>query len=106
MAEEKTTTKKVTLDLEIDPKTTRGANPYQKIIHIAEAVDAWRLFPRAFISVYMFLLVHVVLWYTKLDAPTMEQSGLISVVVGAGAAWFGLYTGSGKGKSVKANTSE
>jgi hypothetical protein len=28
----------------------------------------------------------------------MEQSGLISIVVGAGAAWFGLYTGSSKGK--------
>jgi len=31
-----------------------------------------------------------------LDAPTLEQSGLISIVVGAGAAWFGLYTGSSK----------
>ena len=28
--------------------------------------------------------------------PTMEQSGLISIVVGAGAAWFGLYTGTSK----------
>jgi len=28
----------------------------------------------------------------------MEQSGLISIVVGAGAAWFGLYTGTSKGK--------
>jgi hypothetical protein len=28
----------------------------------------------------------------------MEQSGLISVVVGAGAAWFGLYAGSDKSK--------
>jgi hypothetical protein len=36
----------------------------------------------------------------------MEQSGLISVVVGAGAAWFGLYTGSGKGKSVKVSKTE
>jgi hypothetical protein len=26
--------------------------------------------------------------------PTLEQSGLISVLVGAGAAWFGLYTSS------------
>ena len=26
----------------------------------------------------------------------MEQSGLISIVVGAGAAKFGLYTGSSK----------
>jgi len=24
----------------------------------------------------------------------MEQSGLVSIVVGAGAAWFGLYTAS------------
>jgi len=108
MAEEKTTTKKVTLDLEIDPKTSRGANPYQKIIDVAEAVDAWRIFPRAFITVYMFLLIYVVLWFTELDAPSMEQSGLISVVVGAGAAWFGLYTGSGskQSKSVKANSTE
>jgi hypothetical protein len=28
----------------------------------------------------------------------MEQSGLISIVVGAGAAWFGLYTGTSKSK--------
>ena len=32
----------------------------------------------------------------NLDNPTLEQSGLISIVVGAGAAWFGLYVGSGK----------
>lgn len=101
-------TKKVTLDVEIEPRRVadQAPNPYQKIIHIAEAIDAWRLFPRAFISVYMFLLVHVVLWYTRLEAPTMEQSGLISVVVGAGAAWFGLYTGSGKSKSVKVRQTE
>ena len=30
----------------------------------------------------------------NIPAPTMEQSGLVSIVVGAGAAWFGLYTGS------------
>ena len=29
-----------------------------------------------------------------LAAPTLEQSGLISVLVGAGAAWFGLYVSS------------
>ena len=105
MSEEKTT-KKVTLDLEIEPKRAEsiGPNPYRKLIHLAEAVDAWRLFPRAFISVYMFLLIHVVIWFTHLENPTMEQSGLISVVVGAGAAWFGLYTGSGKKKSNGNNT--
>ena len=34
----------------------------------------------------------------ELPDPTMEQSGLISIVVGAGAAWFGLYTGSSKSR--------
>ena len=34
----------------------------------------------------------------NLEAPTMEQSGLISIVVGAGAAWFGLYAGTAKDK--------
>ena len=38
----------------------------------------------------------VVVWYMELPNPTMEQSGLVSIVVGAGAAWFGLYTGSSK----------
>jgi len=33
-----------------------------------------------------------------LPNPTLEQSGLISIVVGAGAAWFGLYTGTDKSK--------
>jgi len=28
----------------------------------------------------------------------MEQSGFVSIVVGAGAAWFGLYTSTSKSK--------
>ena len=40
----------------------------------------------------------VVVWYMNLADPTMEQSGLVSVVVGAGAAWFGLYAGTSKKK--------
>jgi len=41
-------------------------------------------------------LYKCVIWYMDLEAPTLEQSGLISIVVGAGAAWFGLYTGSSR----------
>ena len=32
----------------------------------------------------------------NLSVITMEQSGLIGIVVGAGVRWFGLYTGSSK----------
>ena len=89
--------KKVKLDLEVDTSVKDlGPNPYAKMIHMARAVDAWRIFPRLFLTVYIILLYKCVIWYMNLAAPTMEQSGLISIVVGAGAAWFGLYTGTSK----------
>jgi hypothetical protein len=71
-------------------------NRYQGWVDLAHAVDQWRIFPRVFISTYIYLLYKVVTWYMALPSPTMEQSGLVSIVVGAGAAWFGLYTGSSK----------
>ena len=73
---------------------SQEVNRYQKWIDMARAVDQWRIFPRIFITTYIYLLYAVVMWYMELSAPSMEQSGLVSIVVGAGAAWFGLYTGS------------
>jgi len=85
---------------DLEDETTR--NPHQKWIHLAQAVDSWRIFPRAFLSVYMYLLYFTTFWFMDLAEPTFEQSGLISIVVGAGAAWFGLYAGtSGASKSFK-----
>ena len=92
--------KKVNVELEVDTSVKDlGPNPYAKLIHMARAIDSWRIFPRIFITTYIYLLYKVVIWYMNLPNPTMEQSGLVSIVVGAGAAWFGLYTGSrAKGK--------
>ena len=93
--------KTVNIDLEVDTSVKDlGPNPYAKLIHLARAVDSWRIFPRVFISTYIYLLYKVVIWYMNIPASTMEQSGLVSIVVGAGAAWFGLYTGS-RAKSSK-----
>ena len=92
-------TKKVNLELEIDTSTVDSSkNRYQGLIDLAKAVDSWRIFPRVFISTYIFLLYKVTIWFMNLEAPTFEQSGLVSIVVGAGAAWFGLYAGTSKGK--------
>ena len=89
--------KKVKVDLEVDTSVKDlGPNPYAKLIHMARAVDSWRIFPRLFLTVYIILLYKCVIWFMSLDNPTLEQSGLISIVVGAGAAWFGLYTSSRK----------
>ena len=94
-----TETKKVNLELEIDTSTVDSSkNRYQGLIDLAKAVDSWRIFPRIFISTYIFLLYKVTIWFMNLEAPTFEQSGLVSIVVGAGAAWFGLYAVTSKGK--------
>ena len=90
---------KIQVDLEVDTSVKDlGVNPYAKLIHMARAVDAWRIFPRLFLTVYIFLLYKVTIWFMSIPTPTLEQSGLVSIVVGAGAAWFGLYTGTSKGK--------
>ena len=69
---------------------------YRSWIDLAQAVDSWRIFPRIFITVYIILLYQVVHWFMNLSDPNTQQAGLVSIVVGAGAAWFGLYTGSSK----------
>tara|TARA_Y100000385_G_C12833217_1_gene525498 strand:+ start:400 stop:732 length:333 start_codon:yes stop_codon:yes gene_type:complete len=99
--EENTVSKKINIEVEIDPTVNRESkvNPYQKWIHLAKAVDSWRIFPRLFLTIYIVLLYRTVNWFMELASPSLEQSGLISVVVGAGAAWFGLYAGTSKQSS-------
>ena len=59
-----------------------------------ETLDKLRLFPRLFITVYIWMFYDVVQWFMALEVPTNQQAGLVSIIVGAGAAWFGLYVGS------------
>ena len=73
-------------------------NPWQRWIWLSNMIDAWRIFPRAFLGIYMFLLYYCTMWFMELPEPSFEQSGLISIVVGAGAAWLGLYAGTAKDK--------
>jgi hypothetical protein len=93
--------KKIDLELEITPNNL-GVNPFHKWIHLAKTIDAWRIFPRIFVSVYIVLLYDVVTWFMTIDEPNLEQAGLVSVVVGAMAAVFGIYAGtSGQSKKFK-----
>ena len=56
-ADKKEISKKVKVDLEVDTSVKDlGPNPYARIIHMARAVDAWRIFPRLFLTVYIVLL--------------------------------------------------
>ena len=62
--------------------------------------DKLRVFPRIFITVYIYIFWECAEWFMALPDPNNAQAGLVSVVVGAGAAWFGLYVNSSK-SSVK-----
>ena len=61
VASQDSTTRKVKLDLEVDTTVKDlGPNPYVKVIHMAKAVDAWRIFPRVFITTYIILLLSLI----------------------------------------------
>ena len=44
-------------------------------------------------------------WFMALPDPNNAQAGFVSVVVGAGAAWFGLYVNS-KSEPIKKKSKE
>ena len=79
-----------------------NVNPWQKVIHLAKAVDSWRIFPRIFVIVYIYLMYESVIWFMNLPEPNLEQSALVSVVVGAMGVVFGVYSGkTGQSKGFK-----
>ena len=60
----------------------------------ASSFDKWRVFPRLLISLYGYSFYRTTEGFMTLPDPTNSQSAFVSVIVGAGAAWFGLYVGS------------
>jgi len=59
--------------------------------NIADLVDSWRIFPRIFISVYIYTYYESIMWFMAIDEPTTQQFGLVSVITGIGAGWFTAY---------------
>ena len=65
---------------------------------LPQFLSNWRTVPRLMMVLYGFAFYEVVTWFMALENPNNAQAGFVSVVVGAGAAWFGLYV---NGKSSK-----
>ena len=68
---------------------------------IPETLDNWRVVPRLLITLYAIVFYQTMNWFMALPDPNNAQAGFVSVIVGAGAAWFGLYVNSGPGKKVQ-----
>ena len=65
-------------------------------LKLADALNALRVIPRIMLATYTLVWYQVIAWFMTLPDPSMAQAGLVSVVTGAGAAWFGLYIGGKK----------
>ena len=83
--------------VEVDRSTTEVKQTSWYNQAHAEAIDKWRIWPRLLITLYGVMFYRTTEWFMSLPDPTNAQSAFISVIVGAGAAWFGLYCGSGGG---------
>ena len=93
MARKKTDNDATVNIVEVDRSTTEAASWYNA--QHAQAIDKWRIWPRLLITLYGVMFYKTTDWFMSLPDPTNAQSAFVSVIVGAGAAWFGLYVGSG-----------
>lgn len=88
---------------------------YRRIqLFFAEWFDAWRVFPRIMVGLYMLMVYEVVRWYMALEdhimpgcivksgitciieAPSNQHAVLVTAVIGFSAAIFGFYTSTSK----------
>ena len=96
MADEKVkiteTTKEYELAVEdLVPATGQDAPTWYN--KTAGVMDTFRLIPRLIMVAYIYAFYSSTTWFMALEAPTNAQAAFISTIVGAGAAFFGLYVG-------------
>jgi len=70
---------------------------------IPEFMSNWRMIPRTLMALYCLVFYRVIDWFMTMPDPTNAQAGFVSVVVGAGAGFFGLYTNSSRPKVIVEN---
>ncbi len=57
----------------------------------AELLNEFRVMPRILIGLYGWVFWDVAQWFMTIDNPTAAQAAFVSTMVGAAAAFFGLY---------------
>ena len=62
-----------------------------KVKMVKQHFDDWKVMPRLMMLVVTLLTYQVTHWYMGLPDPTIQQSGLVSVVMGALTGCFGIW---------------
>jgi len=86
------TTKEYEL-LKTDLIADRGEDELTWYNKTAGILDKFRLIPRLIMLAYIYAFYSTTVWFMTLSNPTNAQAAFISTIVGAGAAFFGLYVG-------------
>jgi hypothetical protein len=69
-----------------------------------EWLDKWRIWPRMILTLYGIAFYNTTTWFMALPDPSNAQAGFVSVIVGAGAGFYGIYV-NGKAPSGGSNSS-
>ena len=86
------TTKKYEL-LKDDLVTNKGEDEPTWYNKSAGIIDKFRIVPRLIMLAYIYAFYSTTVWFMSLSNPSNAQAAFISTIVGAGAAFFGLYVG-------------
>lgn len=68
----------------------------QQFLDGAELLDAYRVFPRIFIGLYITGLTHILNWATSLPDISIQQAGFISVISGTFPFMLNFYMQTGR----------
>ena len=68
-----------------------------------ELLDRWRIWPRLIITLYGIAFYRTTDWFMGLEDPSNAQAGFVSVIVGAGAGFYGIYV-NGKSSDNRSST--
>ena len=96
MADEKVKVTETTKEYELSVADLVPASPedeptwYNKTSGV---LDKFRVIPRLIMLAYIYAFYSSTVWFMALSNPTNAQAAFISTIVGAGAAFFGLYVG-------------
>ena len=58
---------------------------------IPQVMSNLRIVPRGLMAAYGVAFYQTAVWFMNLENPNNAQAAFVSVIVGAGAAWFGIY---------------
>ena len=79
--------------LKTDLVTDRGGDEPTWYNKTAGVLDKFRAIPRLIMLAYIYCFYTTTVWFMALSDPTNAQAAFVSTIVGAGAAFFGLYVG-------------